>query len=333
MVTQVNSPDATYEKIYFAGIAGSSSGWKRGLPRLIESYDSSGVLQRQSATIWDQDNLGVSYPLNPRIKETNVYDPTGNHRRTRIEYTSLTLPSGSVCYLPMDVYDYQADANNVYRRTHTDYVTDSAYLSLSQWLVGLPSGVTLYDAGNVAQSIKLYRYDWASHLEAMPGNVNPAQHDPGYNTSFTVRGNLVSVQRISTDPNDPPNTNTELKWGYNVSGSVTFTRDPDWHQNFFSYADLFSDSINHNSFAYPTTVTDADSFSSSVRYNYDFGGTTWKQTPLPNTTDNTPGPQQTLTYDDLGRLQRVTQLTNGAYTRYEYPASGTSYARKLCMSE
>src|SRR4029453_7885284 len=196
----------------------------------------------------------------------NVYDPVGNRRRTRLEYTALSLPSGTVCNLPADVYEYLSDPNATYRRTHTDYITDSAYVNVNRWILGLRSGVTLYDAAGVAQSITLYRYDWPGHLEQMPGGINPTQHDANYNTSLTARGNLVSVQRISTDPTDPPNTNTEFKWGFNVSGSVTFTRDHDWHQNFFSYVDAFSDGINRNTFAYASTATDGDGYSPSFQY-------------------------------------------------------------------
>jgi YD repeat-containing protein len=89
-----------------------------------------------------------------------------------------------------------------------------------------------------------------------------------------------------------------------------------------SYADSFSDDNNsRNTLAYPTTVTDAGGFSSSTKYNYDFGAATRKQTPLPNVTDNEAGPVQTIEYDSLGRLQKVKNLFNNAYTRYEYPAS------------
>ena len=73
--------------------------------------------------------------------------------------------------------------------------------------------------------------------------------------------------------------------------------------------------------AYPTSVTDADGYSSSVRYNYDFGAATWKQTPLPNTTANTPGPSQKLAYDTIGRLQRITNLVNNAYTLLSFPVA------------
>ncbi len=272
---RLTAPDGTIYKEYYAAAPGSVGvppAWLNGLLVQAEWWSRGTTPQRQkwTTTNWTQDNTSVSYLMNPRPQETNIYDASGNRRRQTFGYNTFTLPSGASCSLPADITEYAADASTVLRRTHINYITDPAYFNLG--FIGLPSGKYLYDAGGLTQSITLYRYDWASHLENMPGGVNPPQHDPNYNTNFLTRGNLVSVQRISTDPNDPPNTNTEFKWGYNVSGSVTFTLDALWHQNFFSYADSFSDSNNsRNTFAYPTTITDGEWNNSTVRYNFDMG--------------------------------------------------------------
>src|SRR2546428_13870532 len=87
---QVTMPDGTSNRIYFIGAAGTSSGWQRGLPALVSTYDSptASVPQRQAMTTWTQDNTAVSYPLNPRVTETNIYDPAGNRARTQSTYQS-----------------------------------------------------------------------------------------------------------------------------------------------------------------------------------------------------------------------------------------------------
>src|SRR5439155_22257528 len=93
-----------------------------------------------------------------------------------------------------------------------------------------------------------------------------------------------------------------------------------------NYADSFS--VDGNSvanpsfatFAYPTTLTDADGHSSYLRYNYDFGATTRTQGPPP--AGQTQGLIQTMTYDSAGRLDRATVVNNGAYTRYYYHPYG-----------
>src|SRR5205085_9970421 len=102
-----------------------------------------------------------------------------------------------------------------------------------------------------------------------------------------------------------------------------FTRDALDHQTTISYADQFSaDGItldtprSFSTFAYPTSITDADGYSASVHYQYDFGAATWKQTPQPNVVTNTPGPTQKFEYDEAARLKQITNLVNGAYTHY-----------------
>src|SRR5436190_19477365 len=99
------------------------------------------------------------------------------------------------------------------------------------------------------------------------------------------------------------------------------------HHTTISYIDSFSDDNNsRNTMAYPKTITDADGYSSTVIYNFDFGALTSKQTPQPNTIQNLPGPVQTIAYDAAARIERVTSLSNGAYTRYLY---GPNYVVSL----
>ncbi|MGH3850397.1 MAG: hypothetical protein ACRDRT_11955, partial [Pseudonocardiaceae bacterium] len=96
-----------------------------------------------------------------------------------------------------------------------------------------------------------------------------------------------------------------------------FTRDALNHQNSISYADSFSDGNNsRHTFAYPTTVTDADGFSSFVQYNFDFGAKTRIQGPPP--ANQSSGLVQTFSYDEATRLKRVTTVNTGAYVHYTY---------------
>jgi YD repeat-containing protein len=106
---------------------------------------------------------------------------------------------------------------------------------------------------------------------------------------------------------------------YNTAGAVVLATDPLSHSATVSYVDSFSDGNNgRNTLAYPKTITDADGYSSTLIYNFDFGAVTSKQTPQPNTIENVPGPVQTLTYDAAGRTEKVTSTTNGAYVKYVY---------------
>ncbi|HXM47489.1 MAG TPA: hypothetical protein VN956_06435 [Pyrinomonadaceae bacterium] len=322
-MSKVKAPDNTYRQIYFAGSinggAGSAPAWEGGLPLLTDTFDSNNAKQRSVITTWTQDDTSAAYQINPRVTETNVIDPAGNHARTRIEYADTALSDGTTINLPQNVYEYQADATTVLRRTHVDYQLTSTYTS--RRIIGLVSEQDLYGIVNGSESLMSkvsYQYDESGSIQ---GTDAPVQHDnTNYGASLVAgRGNLTSVTRHDV-VNTSQSTTSTVK--YNTAGAVAATLDPLSHGVTVSYADSFSDDNNsRNTLAYPTMVTDADGFSSSMKYNYDFGAATRKQTPLPNVTDNQPGPAQTVEYDSLGRVQKVQNLFNNAYTRYEYQAS------------
>jgi YD repeat-containing protein len=303
---QLTAPDGTIYKEFYG------TGWQDGLTTQSEAWWGA-VRQKWTTTNYTQDNTNVSYQTNPRVTEANVYDAAGNRRRTTVGYYTFTRPSGVSASVSLDVTEFAADAQTTLRRTHNAYDLSSAYLNLG--FLGLLHETDVYDGSNALMSMTSYWYDWgAEHLQNQPGGVNPLQHDSSYNTSFTTRGNLCNVARH--DVNDPNHPAHEFKYGYNTAGSVIFTRDHLWHQNFIGYTDAFADSVNRNSFAYPTTLTDADGYNYYLQYNYDFGARTRAQGPPP--AGQSQGVIQTLTYDSAARLQQVTTTNNGAYTRYVY---------------
>ena len=313
---EVTSPDGTLNKIYFIGTTGDSSAWRRSLPALVVTY-SGGVWQRKVMTTWTQDDTGVVYPLNPRVTETNIYDPEGNRARTRIVYQHHDLPNGTSCELPKDVFEYAANATTVLRSTRTLYNMGTVYTN--RHILGLASDKLLYDgdvdSGGTLMSKFAYFYD---ETGSITGSDAPVQHDDAiYNSAFVAgRGNLSSVRRY-----DVTNTNvfTATSTKYNAAGSLVSSTDAASHTVSIGYVDAFSDGTPRNTLAYPTMVTDPDNFSSTSKYNFDFGAVTRTQSPQPNTTTpNLDGPEQSWTFDSIGRLQQVTNLVNNAYTRFEY---------------
>src|SRR6185503_18252513 len=111
---------------------------------------------------------------------------------------------------------------------------------------------------------------------------------------------------------------------YYVTGTPASATDPATHTSNINYTDAFSDSVNRNTFAYPTTMTDADGFSSYVQYNFDFGATTRTQSPAP--AGQSQGAIHTMSYNSLGQLERITIANNGAYKRFWY---GPNYTASL----
>ncbi|HJT67512.1 MAG TPA: fibronectin type III domain-containing protein [Pyrinomonadaceae bacterium] len=316
---QVTAPDLTSDKIYFIGTAGTTSGWQRELPALVNTYDSSGNWQRQVMTTWTQDNTSVSYRLNPRVTELNTYDPAGNRARVQTTYQQFTFANGTSCQLPRDVYEYATNASTILRSTRTDYNTISTYTD--RRIIGLVSEQRLYDGdvnnGGALKSKVGFFYDESGSIQ---GTDSPVQHDnASYGSAFLAgRGNVSSMRRYDVT-NIALFTTTSSK--YNTAGATVSTTDAANHVVQVSYNDAFSDNTLRNTLAFATTVTDADGYTSSTQYYFDSGAVTYNRTPQPNTQSNLPGPERTLTYDTIGRLQRVTNVANSAYVRYEYPSN------------
>ena len=317
--SQQITPDGTTYREFFA-----TSGWQTGLTTITEIW-VGGVRKKWTVIFWTQDDINLTYPKNPRVTDTYIHDAENNRRRVSTTYTTFALPSGALCSLPSDVYEYEADAATVLRRTHTDYRSDAVYMN--RRMIGLKSLQTVYDGGGTLASKVWFDYDWpanSAHLVATPQNA--VQHDGSYDINFYAgRGNLVLVKRYDvTDPNNAGKT-TEYKYGYDTNGSLAFTRDHQWHSTLFSYQDSFSDSTkNGNKFAYPTTVTNSDGFVSTMQHNFDFGAVTRTQGPPPN--GQPQGMIQTFTYDGVARLERVTISNTNAYTRYVY---GPNYVQSF----
>ncbi len=85
-------------------------------------------------------------------------------------------------------------------------------------------------------------------------------------------------------PNDW-NRIIEMRTGYNTNGSVIFIYDQPGtgqpaHLTNFDYADSYSDAEQpRGTYAYPTTVTDPETYASTTQYKYDTGAVTDARAP------------------------------------------------------
>ncbi|HYR74761.1 MAG TPA: S8 family serine peptidase [Pyrinomonadaceae bacterium] len=303
--SQQTAPDGTIFKEFFA-----TSGWQNGLTTSTEIW-SGGVKKKWTTMAWTQDDTGLSYQKNPRVTESNIYDEAGNRRRAEIAYTSFNLPNPVA--LPTEVKEYAADGATVLRRTTKTYFYNQAYID--RRVLGLLREVMVYDENNQPVSKVWYDYDWGNeYWEATPQAAT--QHDASGDQ--TGRGNLCWIGRwdVSDINNFDKASRAYIK--YNRTGSVIRKEDHYGRGSTVSYADSYSDNANRNTFAYPTTVTDADNFVSTAQYNYDFGAVTRTQDPK--------GAVQNITYDSVARLDRVTNAVNNAYMRYVY---GPTYVQSF----
>jgi YD repeat-containing protein len=320
----ITTPDGVESRLYFG-----ETGWQRGLGMFTETVANNAV-QRWTATDWEADSNTL---LNPRVTESNVGDPQGNRRRATVSYTSYGLPA--------DVREWTGvNAATVYRRTHTDYNLDSAYLA--NRIIGLPSAVHVYEGEDTALVSKVtYFYDdvnWGGYLEA-----TPAQATQHANPSYTVgRGNLYITRRW--DVADPDNWGqvVSARVGYYTTGAVHFTQTDGPNgveQATFDYADKFSDGnstpVNYNTFAYPTKVTDPDGFFSEAEYRYDFGAPVKATGPPPQ--GQSQGAIVRRQYDSIGRLEKVRTEFNGnpdySYTRWTYPSTNEQISQYTTITD
>src|SRR2546428_678736 len=159
-----------------------------------------------------------------------------------------------------------------------------------------------------------------------------------YDANFLVgRGNRTSLWRYSTPDLSAHTTNSMT---YNTNGSVSSATDGASHTTSISYTDSFSDSTNHNTLAYPTSVTinDPGAISSSVQYNYDFGA--MKQS---NPTEMTPSWQAygddsvgwyytQQSYDWKGR-PLVTTNTDGTTKSASYTGCGCAGGEMVTLTD
>ena len=297
----LTAPDGTAYKEYYG------TGWQKGLATLSEVW-SGGVKQKWTTLTWTQDNTASGYELNPRVTETNVYDASGNRRRTVIDYASY-----SQWGLPYQVKEYAADGITEIRQTLTDYNLSQPYLD--QRIIGLVSQVQLKNGASFASKVT-YSYDDPARLHST--SAAATQHDTAYNTAFTARGNVTSVSRW--DATDVNNTAKKLTiyTNYFITGTPSSGTDASGHQSSLTYADSFSDTVNRNTFAYATSITDADGFSSYAQYSFDLGATTRTQGTTP--AGQSQGAIQTMIYNNLGQLERITTANSGAYKRFWYGA-------------
>ncbi len=322
-LAQVTASDGVVYKEY-----SHASGWGKGLARVSEVWvteNGSQVRKKWTSTAWTQDDENLGYELNPRLRETNVYDPDGNRRRTEVVYTSFGLPE--------DVREYDALATTVVRRTHTEYVAASvnpAGAYAVKRIIGLPEKREVYgrEGGQEKLFSKVsYEYDLGGEFLAAP-EANPAavtQHDEvNFGTGFNLRGALCRTRRWDVTDQYNQSESVASEAGYNTLGSVVFTRDPRQRRTNISYADF----DQGQRLAYPTTVTDPAGFTASTWYNYDMGAVVKTETPKPNVTTDQAGPEVVRFYDAVGRTLKMRRVTDGAYVSWEYGTNGL-YAKQV----
>ena len=316
-VTMSNAPPHTPTSRKWYHSAGN---WAEGLPLGTEDI-ADGSQQRWTRTTWIQDDMTKIYILNPRPTVSKVGD-AGNVKRTELNYWTTGSLAGYG--LVKDVLIYDDMTNALQKKSVTNYKDDAAYLS--RRIIGLPSQSELYNGSSVLTAKVVYDYD--GNIFASGQTISPVQHDnTNYGAGFVVgRGNLTQTTRCDAALSSSTCVGgISSQINYNTAGAPVAQINPLGKIVSIGYADNFNDG-DHNTFAYPTSLTDPDTYTSYIQYRYDIGANVEAQSPTPYGTDTngnplTSGKHTLRLYDALGRLERQTIVNTGAYTRYEYPTN------------
>src|SRR5215213_2901897 len=318
--TQVTMPDQTtmYKELF------ATSGWQSGLTTSTEIW-SGGVRKKWTTIAWTQDDINLAYQKNARPYDTSIYDEAGNRRRIETIYTSYNLPNPVA--LPTEVKEYTADGATVLRRTTTTYF-DGGQEYIDRRVLALLREVIVYDGNNQPQSKVWYDYDWPNEYWAATPQL-ATHHDAS--GIARGRGNLCWIGRWDVSDIYNFDKHIRITMKYNRTGSVIRMEDHNGIGNALSY----TDSNGGSTYAYPTSVTDADGFTSTAEYNYDIGAVTKSIVPAKGTGqmgDPVQYLEHRMTYDSAGRIDRVTNQNNSAYTRYVYLPYGSVQSFTLDQS-
>ena len=306
--------------------------WKFGKEHQTESLNSAGdATLRRIDNTWEQREpvawwtgaLDDAPPNDPRITstETRLADTSPNKVSKRTFSYSNDLFNNQVA---VEEYDFGSGSPPAFpvRRSETDYITANAYTKKEIHLISLPTEQRVYA------------------LDSNGAKIEP----PVAKTQFfydelalTPRSSIVGIDSTLTSLNRG-NLTTTTRWvdgiglstgrQYDVAGNVVSVTDPMGRTTTIEYADSFFDSINRNTFAFPTSSTSPipdtgsdpntrhgsnTAFTASAIYDYHSG--------FPRSFTDANGKTTTYQFnvsDSLDRLAGITRPAGGGSTSYDY---------------
>jgi RHS repeat-associated protein len=274
-----------------------------------QGSSGSGTLLKTVQTDYDNFAAGNDVYQSPGVVPIHVTTtlPNGQVTQVQTDYDSNFSDAGPIPYgnvIARREYDYGSGTPGALLRTTTtqyEAFINSTYLTNN--LLSLPSSVQTTDGGGTQRALTTYSYD--SGTPASSGVTT--QHDSAP-PDGTARGNQTSVARwLNTTGGSLTSSAT-----YFDTGEVRTATDPKGNSTTFAYSSTYAG-------AYPTTVTNALSQSTTHAYDFNTG-------LLTSTTD--PNSQTTsFTYDNMWRIATATYPDGGSasITRQEttFPFTAT----------
>jgi len=264
-----------------------TSGWQAGLISSTTIQKGSTTYSTLSNT-WVQDNITLSWKLNPRVTQVTVTNDTG--QQTTASY-SYTTSYGNVSQVVESGFGALA------RTTQTDYLATTSYIN--QHIFNLPSQIRIYDGSGNLNSRTDLAYDGVSVTAA----TGASQHDDAnYGSTFNVRGNLTGQTSY---------TNAAAATGP-VTKSFTFDSLGNVRTAQVNCCQLEQISFSSTTqYGYPDSVTRGASGGTQLvtNWTYDFN------TGLLLTERDPNNQQTTYSYDVMKRATSVTGPLNSSFTR------------------
>lgn len=346
-----------------------STQWYRpfdnGRERTVEVLDSTGqaVLRRTDNT-WktlDVNGAPTTPPQGSWTHPTNL-DCALTEVKTTLEQNQVSLETfvydgrGN----PTDIYEYEVGSPGtgvpgaLVRRTHTDYVTDSAYThTLGSYILNLPSKKWVSSDLSGVAKVSMVHYEYDNYTDS----PTDSRHAPlvdrsnifghclklddtatncleGAGAGHVKRGNLTQTTAFFDIPG---NHSIQNSIEYDIAGNAVRGIDGRGNATTISYDDAFglsdgtvrsntapSELNGRSAFAFATSTTNAAGHTSFVQYNYNLGVPVDSEDPNGTITifEYGRGGVGATNVDPLDRLSKVISAFNSTsdkiQTSYSY---------------
>jgi RHS repeat-associated protein len=228
-------------------------------------------------------------PNNPRVTDatTTLTDVTPNliSKKTYLYDDTFKINNTN----SVKEYDFgSGSVGPLVRELRTTYVTSATYTGNSVHIMKLPTQISLYDAAGQEKTRTTYEYDnYAadSNHAALTDRTAISGHNSTYTTSFTARGNVTAVTNYLIVNNAVTGSITAYS-KYDKAGNVISSKDARGYTTTFDYTDRFGgpdgnarlnagslelNAAGHNSFAFPTLVTNHLGHTTYAQFDYYLG--------------------------------------------------------------
>jgi RHS repeat-associated protein len=215
--------------------------WHEGREYKAEFYSLNNSLLKRVENLWDQTPSSGA-ENNPHITRTTttLTDVTPN-LVTKQEFTYDQYNNQT------DVYEYDFGSGApgpLRRRTHTDYVTATAYTDVltGAHLRRLPLQTLVYDAAGVVRAQSGFEYDnytnGPPNHAALISRTSISGFDSAFSTSYTTRGN-VTASIVYLLSNGAVTGSFTAYNQYDIAGNLVRAIDARGYSTDFDFSDRF----------------------------------------------------------------------------------------------